>query len=140
MNTAREGILAQIATLANQVQGLTVFRSRDAAISRAETPALVIQPEEETVEFQSSLLAVRLLVVVLTVFTRSDVPDQTADPLIQALHAKLMADPTLGGRAARVIEQGSKWAFEVADRTALATELRYQIKYQTLAADLSQTT
>lgn len=136
--SVRDAILSTLTTLGGQVTGLSVFRSRDAALARGETPALVIEPEEETVEFQNAMCAIRMLVVGCTFFGRGDVPDNVVDGYLTAFHLKVMADPTLGGLAARVIEQGTRWDFEVADRTAVGAQVRYQIKYQTLAADLSK--
>ncbi|HTH40263.1 MAG TPA: hypothetical protein VL968_05695 [Rhodocyclaceae bacterium] len=144
MSSIREAILVALEGLATQAviaNGKTadhVYRSRQAALDRGEVPALVVEPEEEQTEFQNTLWVIRKLMVVFTVFIRADVPDTDADPYITALHARLMADPTLGGLAARVIEQGTRWNFENADRNALGAELRYEIKYQTLAADLTK--
>jgi hypothetical protein len=147
--TAREGILQYVLTLLSAVPGATVVRSREAPIDRPEGFFILLKPEEEPVELRGgggigggsygAGVVLRNLTILITVVTRGTIPDQLADPIIQAVHAAVMADRTLGGRCAIVMEHSTKWDFEVADATALGAEMRYVIRYQTSATDLSQT-
>ena len=139
MSSQREVILAHLKTVLDGVGGATAYRSREAPATRAEGPVLVIVPEEESVQRLGSGpgLVLRSLTVVLRVVTRGAVPDQVADPVLVAAHAVMMADNTLGGRAALVQEESTRFDFEIADQTALASELRYEIRYHTLAASLT---
>jgi transcriptional antiterminator Rof (Rho-off) len=140
--SARESILAAMGTLLGTVPGATFYRSREAAIARSESTAIVLEPEEESVELRTSTgaLSVRTLTALVLVVARGQIPDQIADPVIQSLHAKLMADRTLGGLCALIIEHGTKWTFDEADLTAVTVEMRYGVRYMTNASDLSQLT
>ena len=138
--TAREAILEYIAGLLSGVPNATVFRSREAAVAREEGIAILLKPEEEPVELRTRAqagLVVRNLTVVITVIARGVVSDQVADPIVQAIHALVMQSETLSGRCSLIMEQSTKWDFEVADLTAVAVEMRYTVRYQTTAKDLS---
>lgn len=137
MSTLREGILTALQVLMQPVIPGAVFRSREAAVAREESPAILIRPEDEVVVNQNQRLAMRDLVVCITVITRAQIPDQAADPIVQAAHAAITADQTLGGLAARIIETGTKWEFEVADLNASAVEMRFTIRYLTQVTTLS---
>ena len=135
----REDILAALQSRLNGVGAATAYRSREAAVARAEGVVILLRPEAEDVESLGVLPSVssRSLVVVVTVIARGDIPDHIADPIITAAHAALMADTTLGGLTAQVCEESTKWDFEQADQTAVAVEIRYRIRYHTAAASLS---
>lgn len=137
--TIRESILAQIKTLLDGVAGASAYRSREAPATRAEGVVLVIRPEDEAVELRGAApgLSVRDLTVSVTVISRGAIPDQVSDPAIEAVHAALMANQTLGNRCARIVEAGTKYDFEQADQTALAVELRFVVRYMTPASTLA---
>lgn len=139
MSTLREGILATVFTTLGTALGTagTVWRSREGALARNETVAVIVHPDTEAVEFLASQAAKRGLVISVTVIARGDIADQVADPVVQQMHAALMADETLGGRCARIIEQSTKWDFEVADKNAVAVEVKYLFLYLTPANSLA---
>jgi hypothetical protein len=144
--TARESILSWWAALLTPISGITVYRSREAAVSRSEGNAVDVRPEEEQVELRTNATSIvrRNLTVLTTLFVRGVDPttsaDQIADPLLQSIHAAIMADRTLGGRCDIALELSTRWAFELADQTALAVEIRYIVRYATNANDLSALT
>lgn len=140
--TAREAILAAVATLLANVPNATYFRSRQAAFARSEGNCITSQPEEEPSEFRSAGMDIEnnKLTFVVTFVVRDDIPDRAADPIIQAAHALIMRDTTLGSLCARLIKHSTKWDFEVADLTGAAIEVRYVAQYQTRASDLSALT
>ena len=129
--TLRESVLNAIVAIAGTVPNATAYRSREAAFAREEGTAILVRPDEETVERNASLMALRDLTFTATVIARGPIPDTVADAAIAAFHAALMADDTLGGLVARTIEESSKWEFEVADQNAVAVELRYRCRYLT---------
>jgi len=135
----RENILAAVTTLLTGVSGATVYRSREAPVDRTEGVTIVVAPEEESVELKGSGqgLVLRSLTIVIRVITRGAIPDQVADPYLVSAHGLLMANATLGGLAALITETSTRFDFEMADQTALATELRYEIRYHTLASSLT---
>jgi hypothetical protein len=137
--TARESILSYVYTLLAAVTGATAYRTREAPADRSEGVVILLKPEEEPIELRTAngSMVLRNLTIVITVISRGDVPDQLADPVIQAIHASIMLDRTLGGRCALLMEHSTKWDFEVADATAMTAELRYVARYQTKASDMS---
>ena len=141
MTTKRETILARIATVLAGTTGVSdrIFRSRTTAFTRNETPSLVIEPQSDTVEQNTSLptlhhnLSVRISVVV-----RSTTPHQTADPVVESLHSKIMADLTLNGNAIDVQPSDTSFEFIDADQGGGVIGCTYNVIYRTNIDDLSQ--
>ena len=141
MTSKREQILSAIATTLAGTAGVStrIYRSRVNAMSRAESPALVIEPLTDTPTQNTSLptldwtLRVRISVVV-----RASVPDTTADATIESLHSKLMADLTLGGYAIDVQPAQTTFNFFDADQPAGVIFCEYDVRYRTQVADLTQ--
>ena len=138
MSTHHENILQAIKTLCDGVPGALAYRSREAAIARREGPAILIRPEDMPVETPGQRVTIRDLVVLVTVIARGQVPDQVADPVVQAVHAAITADQTLGGLVGRIVEEHIKFDFEVADQNAVAIELRFRLRYMTPVADITR--
>ena len=115
MTTLRENILADIvSSLAGTANvGSRIYRSRVVPLQRGESPALVVEAV-------------------------SDKPDQVADPIVESLHGKIMADLTLGGYAIDV--QPGPTTFEMidADQPAGVIGVDYVVRYRTQLADLTQ--
>jgi hypothetical protein len=141
MTSKREQILSAIATTLAGTAGVStrIYRSRVDAMSRAESPALVIEPLTDTPTQNTSLptldwtLRVRISVVV-----RASVPDTTADATIESLHSKLMADLTLGGYAIDVQPAQTTFNFFDADQPAGVIYCEYEVMYRTQVGDLTQ--
>jgi len=136
--TTREQLLEAIETLLEPVPNAVVYRSREAAMAREEGVAILIRPAEELVENGAQDVIFRQFRVEITVIARGQVPDQVADPAVEALHSALLADQTLGGLCARIFEEETKWDFEVADQNAVAAVIRYRITYATPARSLTE--
>lgn len=140
MTSKRESILADIASsLAGTAQvGTRIYRSRVVPLSRGESPAIVVEPVSDDPEF--SLRLDRLdwtLQVRISVIVRNAVPDQAADPIIEDIHSKVMADETAGGYSID-IEPGPV-GFEIvqADQPAGVISMLYRVRYRTLVSDVS---
>ena len=69
--------------------------------------------------------------------TRGDIPDQIADPVIESMHSKIIADLTLGGLAIDV--QPSEVTFNMfdADQPAGVIFNDYIVQYRTTVASLA---
>jgi hypothetical protein len=140
MATKRESILTAIAAaLAGTTQvGTRIYRSRVEPLARQESPAIVVEPISDSAEQNTSLptldwsLTVRIAVIV-----RGNIPDQVADPIIESLHAKLMADLTLGGYAIDVQPQGVSFELVEADQPAGVIACDYLIRYRTSVVNLA---
>lgn len=134
MATKREQILARIATNLVGTVGVSnrIYRSRVEALARAELPAIVVEYIKDEAEMKGSLPYLDwLLIVRLTVVTRGNLPDQLADPTIESIHSKLLADITLNSLAFDIIP--FRVEFDVLD-TDLPTGISmlfYKVKYRT---------
>lgn len=141
MTTKRENILAAIKTALAGTTGVgtRIYRSRVEPMSRAESPAIVIEPVSDNPVQNTSLptldwtLRVRIVVI-----ERGTVPDQAADDTIQSLHSKMMADLTLGGYAIDVEPAQTTFQLLEADQPLGLIICEFEIRYRTKVADLSQ--
>jgi hypothetical protein len=140
MTTKREQILSAIATALTTTAGVSgrVYRSRVTAMQRAESPAIVIEPISDTPTQNTSLptLDWRMRVRV-TVIVRGDVPDQLADPIIESMHAKMVADLTLGGYAIDVQPDEVTYNMFDSDQPAGVIFNDYIVQYRTSVASLA---
>jgi len=140
MTTRRESILARIETVLAGTTGVStrIYRSRVEPLARGESPAIVIEPMQDQAEQNTSLptldwsLTVRIAVIV-----RGAVPDQQADPIIESLHSKLMADLTLNGYAIDVQPQSVNFEMVEADQPAGVISCDYLIRYRTSVTNLA---
>jgi hypothetical protein len=140
MTTIREQILAAIVTTLAGTAGVgsRIYRSRVDPVSRAESPALIVEPMNDVPSQNTSLptldhmLTVRVLVIV-----RDAIPDQAADSIIESLHAKLMADPTLGGLVMDIKEAPTDFELEPADLPSGVIQCMYEVQYRTRVNDLT---
>lgn len=140
MASVREQVLAYIATtvLSGTVQvGSRIYRSRAQAYSRSEAPAITVSPGEDNPANAPQTTGASLgrldqaLPVLIEIYVRGDVPDQLADPIGVDVHARMMADRTLGGLAQDVQPDGWRPQYEQADATAGWIGHKFLIRYRT---------
>ena len=140
MTTRRETILAAVRTALTNTTGVgtRIYRSRVEPMARAESPAIVVEPVQDQAEQNTSLptldwsLTVRVAVIV-----RGNIPDQQADPIVEDMHAKLMADLTLGGYAIDIQPVTVNFEMVEADQPAGVISCDYLIRYRTSVANLA---
>lgn len=140
MPSKRESILAAIATTLVGTTGVStrIYRSRVEPMARAESPAIVVEPINDTAAQNTALptldwsLAVRVAVIV-----RGNIPDQMADPIVVDLHSRLMADLTLGGYAIDIQPQSVGFEMVDADQPAGVISCDYLVRYRTSITDLA---
>ena len=141
MTTKREQILDRIITVLAGTTNVStrIYRSRVVPLARSESPALVVEPISDQATQNTSLptldwsLQVRVAVIV-----RGDVPDEVADPIVESLHSKLMADLTLNGHAIDVQPVGVDFQMIDADQPAGLISTNWNIRYRTEVDDLTQ--
>ena len=73
-----------------------------------------------------------------SVIVRGDVPDQVADPIIESLHGKIMADLTCNGFAYDVQPIGVSFDLVEADQPSGVISCDFAVKYRTQVANLAQ--
>jgi hypothetical protein len=140
MTTKRETILAAVRTALTGTTGVStrIYRSRVEPMARAESPAIVIEPVNDTAQQNTSLPTLDWsLTVRVSVIVRGNIPDQLADPIVEDLHAKLMADLTLGGVAIDVQPQAVAFEIVEADQPAGVISCEYLIRYRTSVTNLA---
>lgn len=141
MTTQREQILTAVVALlsGNTPAGANVYRSRSDAFARGELPAIVVKPGAEDVDNAARGITHRSFDVHVQVFARGTPADQLADPVVLAAHALLMAEQTLGGKVARLIEKGmAEPEFADGDDTAVMIQTTYVARYATPTGDLTR--
>lgn len=140
MTTKRETIIAAVRTALIGTTGVStrIYRSRTEPITRGESPAIVVEPLTDTAAQNTSLptldwsLTVRVAVIV-----RGAIPDQVADPIVESLHAKIMADLTLGGYAIDIQPIGVTFDVVEADQPAGVVMCDYRVQYRTSVTNLA---
>lgn len=140
MTTKRETILVAIRTALTGTTGVStrIYRSRVEPLARDELPAIVIEPVSDNPEQNTSLPTIDwTLTVRIAVIVRGDIPDQVADATVQSLHAKVMADLTLGGNAYDVQPVSVSFDIVEADQPSGVISCDYAVKYRTRIANLS---
>jgi hypothetical protein len=139
MTSKRENILAAVRTALTGTSGVgtRIYRSRQEAFARDESPAIVIEAINDQAIIETSLPTLTwILTVRIAIIVRGSVPDQVADPIIVSAHSKLMADLTLGGYAMDIAPQGVTFDMTDADQTAGVIMCDYLIRYRTTLSSL----
>jgi hypothetical protein len=140
MTTKRESILTAIAAALVGTTGVStrIYRSRVEPITRGESPAIVIEPISDNAQQNTALPTLDWsLVVRIAVIVRGNIPDQLADPTVQSLHSKLMADLTLGGYAIDIEPVSVTFELVEADQPAGVVMCDYRVQYRTSVANLA---
>jgi hypothetical protein len=140
MTTKRERVLAAVTSALAGTTGVgtRIYRSRVEPVSRAESPALVVEPLSDTAAQNTALPTLDWSMIVrITVIVRGAPPDQLADPIIESLHGKVMADLTLGGYAIDVQPIGVTFNFTEADGAAGEIQCDYRVMYRTSVTNLA---
>ena len=140
MATKRESILAAVRTALTDTVGVgtRIYRSRVEPIARAESSALIVEPVNDIPTQNTSLPTLdHVLNMRVVVIVRASVPDQTADPIIESLHSKMMADLTLGGLCIDVQPGPTEFTLESADVPVGVIFCNFRILYRTSVSDLS---
>jgi hypothetical protein len=124
----RETILQALVALLAGIPGCTgVYRSREDAMSRDESPAIVVRPENERPAENALGLIDATLTVAVEVYARGDAPDSVADPVVEQAFARIMGSPTLGGLAVDTTEGPTDFDADGADVTAGITTMRFEV-------------
>ena len=135
----REQILAAIRTALTGTTGVgaRIYRSRVEPLARQESPAIIVEPLKDRAEQNTSLPTLDWsLLVRVAVIIRANVPDQAADPTVESLHAKIMADLTLGGLAIDIQPVQVEFQTVEADVPAGVVMCDYLVKYRTSVVNL----
>lgn len=139
MNSIADRIAEAIVLALATVPGVDgrVFRSRELAVQRDETPCIVVLlADEATVVFGEDVDDNRLIVD-LEVSVRGDPFDQLADPIVVDAHRLLRADAGLRSIVTSVRRKERTWTAEEADATAGCVKLKYELRYLSDVNDMT---
>lgn len=139
MTSRREQILSYVATTLAPTAGVNgrVYRSRVEAFSRDEAPAIIIESGQDRAQVYATCKLDWTLDLLVVVYTRGQIPDQLADPVLLDAHSRLMADRSLGGLAVDVVPTLADPQRDKADLTSLWLVNSYQVRYRTAIENLS---
>jgi hypothetical protein len=141
MTTIRESIIAGVRTALTGTTGVStrIYRSRVEPLARQESPAIVIEPVSDQANTDLSFCKTDwTLTVRIAVIVRGAIPDQQADSIVQDLHAKVMADQSIGGYAMSIEPRGVQFEMVDADQPGGVISCDYSIRYRTATANLAQ--
>jgi hypothetical protein len=138
MTTRRETFIQAIIAALEGAPGFpaAVERSVTRAFTRQESPVLVVHRGGEDVNDALNTSVYRSCEVLVSVITRSDVPDQVADEIMEAAHPVIMAYRADG--IMKILEAGTNApVFSQADAQACLLTTRYTIQYTTSRRSLT---
>jgi hypothetical protein len=115
-----------------------VYRSREAALQRDETPAIMIgEPEDEFVRRMDEDTDINDLQVEIKLAVRGERYGRQAEVLATKVHALIASDPVIRGlRVFDARKVSAQWEAEDADRVQGVLAVRYRFRYLTRAASL----
>jgi hypothetical protein len=139
MTSIRERIIQNVVAALAAAPGMpAVYRSRTAALSRADSVAAVIVSPAADQGAQNVVPKVDWdLSLQVIVYTRGDQPDVLADPIIVAVTAAIMADQTQGNLAMDTQPASVHFGFSDADESLCFATCQFDIKYRTDQRDLT---
>lgn len=137
--TRRETILAAIAASVGDITtvGGRIYRSRVSAFSRAESPAILIVPIQDTPDEPTIPRISWTLLVRISVIARGDGPDTLADPICEDIHDKMINDATINGLVIGVEPDAVTFDLLDADKPGIVVNNDFRVRYQTSFTDLS---
>lgn len=136
-DTRRELILARLKTNLDAITGATCYRSRVEPLTRAETPAIILEPvTDQPAEVFPTVLQWMLRVRV-TVIVRADTPDNASDVYSQQVHNLIMSDPSLNGYALDIDPDRVEFSLVEADVPLGIISMDFLIRYRSGRTNLT---
>lgn len=140
MSTKREQILAALFTKLQAISPAPaggVHRSRVGAFSRAESPAIALEPVSDNADSSVIPMLDWSLLVRIAVIVRGVTPDQVADPFAEKIHEQVCEDLSLGGLCFDIQPVSVNFELLEGDKPIGVISLGYRIQYRTSATDLT---
>lgn len=139
MTTVRENILVAIVNRLNSAPtiGAPIYRSRVAPLARGEFPAVIVEPVADQADQMVIPKLDWRLTVRVSIMVKGDTPDQSADLLVEKVHAKMMTDLTLGGYAYDVQPISTSWDLLETDVPTGLISYDFLVLYRTSLQDLT---
>lgn len=138
--TKRESILSALKSTLVGIPGVpdaSVYRSRVEPMTRGRVPAIVIEPVNDSPDLGVIPTLTWTLITRVTVIVRGDIPDQIADPIIESVHSKIMADTSLGGLVMYIEPGATSFEMIEGDQPIGIVTLEFRVLYRTSLSDLT---
>lgn len=140
MPTRREQIIlavkAKLITLST-VPAARIYRSREAAITRGESPCVVLRKVTDPIP-ENRNVDERRFSFVVEVYARGENAEAVADPIEDEIHRVLMADCTLAGACTLLLASDTDFQGADADQPAHRTLMHFTASYRVEYQDLSK--
>lgn len=131
-------ILAAVVATLNAGGGTTAFRTRMAAFSKAQLPAINVLPDEgDAIYLDSDSINRKLRFKLRHMAVAVDEVDAAVDLVYVAAQKKLFADPKFGGLTYYCHELAQKWELEKGEYDAVALVVTYEVEFSTTRSDPS---
>ena len=140
MATKREAILDAAKAALTGITGVNngnIYRSRVIALSRAEHPAIVIEPVQDSADRPTISRTSWALIFQVAVYVRADIPDESADTIVGEIHSKIMNDSTLNAAVVDLAPVSVQWGLHEADKPLGVIAMQFSAVYQTNTLDIT---
>jgi hypothetical protein len=115
--------------------GDRVFRSRVQAVTRDETPCIVVLPGAEEVSVLGRAVDDCRFIVHVEITTRGDPYDAIADPIEVEAHARMKASAGLSALVDSFRKKEKSYDAQEADLTVGCVNVKYELRYLSAADD-----
>ena len=136
-DTRRELILARLKTNLDAITGATCYRSRVEPLTRAETPAIILEPVSDQPSEEFPTVLQWELRVKVTVIVRANTPDDASDVYSQQVHSLIMADPTVNNYALDINPDRVEFSLYEADVPLGIISMDFLIRYRSNRTNLT---
>jgi hypothetical protein len=136
-DTRRELILARLKTNLDAITGATCYRSRVEPLTRAETPAIILEPVSDQPSEEFPTVLQWQLRVKVTVIVRANTPDDASDVYSQQVHNLIMSDPSVNGYALDIDPDRVEFSLFEADVPLGIISMDFLIRYRSGRTNLT---
>lgn len=137
--SVRERIVrAVLQCVTSAVVPVPVIRPPTVPVTREAGVTVLLTLDGDSIEAHANAVVDRSLRIRLTVVAHGPLAWDQADSALVLAHAALMQSPNLEGLSLGIREVEADWDTDDLDAGSLAVPSRYEIRYRTLAADLTQ--
>jgi hypothetical protein len=120
------------------VAPVPVIRPPTVPVSREAGATLLLSLESDSIDAHANAVVDRSLRIRLTAVAQGPLASEEADSALVLAHAALMQAPNLEGLSLGIREVEADWDTDNLDAGSLALPARYEIRYRTMAVDLTQ--
>lgn len=120
------------------VAPVPVIRPPTVPVSREAGVTVLLTLDSDSIDAHANAVVDRSLRIRLTAVAQGPLASEEADSALVLAHAALMQAPNLEGLALGIREVEADWDTDDLDAGSLALPARYEIRYRTLAVDLTQ--